>query len=106
MNLKAGHYDDRLSLIFTLKDLQYKPGADENFYAYSFNRTLYLYIKLEAGEKGKLSVYNTVGQSVYNSELFTNGFQQIQTDLKTGLYVLSLTSSKGNYVKKVFITNY
>jgi hypothetical protein len=106
MNLKAGHYDDRLSLIFSLKDLQYKPGSDENFYAYSFNRTLYIYIRLDAGEKGRLSVYNSLGQTVYNSDLFINGFQQISTDLNTGVYILSLTSSKGSYIRKVFITNY
>jgi autotransporter-associated beta strand protein len=106
INLKAGQYNDRLSLIFSLKDLQYNPSANENFYAYSFREILYIYCKLEPAEKGRLMIYNMMGQMVYSSYLFVNGYQQITTDLQTGLYVLSLTSSKGTYLRKVFLTNY
>jgi hypothetical protein len=106
INLDAGLYEGRFSLIFSLKDLQYKPGGNENFYAYSFAGILYVYMKLDPGEKGILSVYNMIGQPVYHSELYINGFQQIPTDLKTGIYVISLSSSKGNYQKKLFISNY
>jgi hypothetical protein len=105
INLKTGLYEDRFSLIFSLKDFQYKPGANENFYAYSFEGTLYVYMKLEPGEKGTLSLYNILGQPVYHSDLFINGFQQIKTDLKPGIYVISLSSPKGIYLKKVFISN-
>jgi len=105
MNLKAGLFEDRFSLIFSLKDLHYKPGANENFYAYSFEGTLYIYIRLDAGERGAMSVYNMLGQPVYQADLFVNGFQQIKTDMKPGIYIISLTSSKGIYSKKVFISN-
>jgi len=75
------------------------------FYAYSFEGTLYVYTRLEPGEKGTLSLYNILGQPVYHKDLFINGFQQIKTDLKPGIYVISLSSSKGIYLKKVFISN-
>jgi hypothetical protein len=102
VNLDAGQYNGRFSLIFSLKDLQYNPGSNENFYAYSFEETLYIYTRLDPGEKGILTVYNMLGQPVYNSQLFINGFQQIPMDLKPGVYVVSLSSSKGNYIRKVF----
>jgi len=63
-------------------------------------------MKLDPGEKGTLSVYNMIGLPVYQTDLYVNGFQQIKTDMKPGIYVISLSSSKGYYVKKVFISNY
>lgn len=102
--LKAGTYDDRFSLIFSLKDLQYKP-VNENFFAYSFGETLYIYLRLDPGERSDLAVYNMLGQPVFRRELFINGFEQIPTDLKAGIYVIRLSSSKGFYSKKVFIGN-
>ena len=52
LNLDAGDYRDRFSLIFSLKDLQYNPGSKEYFYAYSYKEMLYIYMRLDAGEKG------------------------------------------------------
>ncbi len=103
LNLDAGVYKNRFSLIFSLKDLQYNPRANENFYAYSFEETLYIFMRLDPGEKGSLLVYNMLGQPVYHSDLFINGFQQVPMDLQPGIYVISLSSSKGTYLTKVFI---
>jgi hypothetical protein len=105
IHLKADLYEDRFSLIFSLKDLQYKPGTHENFYVYSFDGTLYVYLNLGPGEKGSLSVYNMIGQVVYRADLSINGFQEIKTNLNQGIYIIGLSSPKGTYSKKVFISN-
>jgi hypothetical protein len=105
IKLDAGLYKNRFSLIFSLKDLQYNPGTNLNFYAYGFEETLYIYMHFDPGEKGSLVVYNMLGQPVCHSDLLVNGFQQVPVDLKPGIYVICLSSSKGTYTKKVFINN-
>jgi hypothetical protein len=105
IKLDAGVYKSRFSLIFSLKDLQYNPGTNLYFYAYSFEETLYIYMNLYPGERGSLIVYNMLGQPVCHSDLLVNGIQQVPLDLQPGIYVVCLSSSKGTYTKKVFINS-
>jgi fibronectin-binding autotransporter adhesin len=103
--LEAGTYSGRFSLVFSQSDLRYKPASDELFHAYSSRNRLFVYAKLDEGEKAYMLVYNMLGQMVYQQELTTNGYHEMDLDVNTGIYVISLKSPKGKQMKKVFINN-
>ena len=68
-----------------------------------------LTIESKSGQDGLLSIYSTAGSVVYQQvQDIKTGHNQITLDLnhiKSGLYMLSLTTSKGNIERKILINN-
>ena len=63
-------------------------------------------MRLDAGEKGSVTIYDMLGKQAYYSDEFINGLQQVPMDLKPGIYIISLSSSKGIYYTKLFFGNF
>jgi hypothetical protein len=105
VNLTKGDYENRFSLVFSRYDLRYQPGSDEPFHVYSSRNRLYIYIDQPAGERTDLTIHNMLGQKIVHQQLSGNGYQELDLDVNTGIYIVSLSSAKGVYSKKVFINN-
>jgi hypothetical protein len=105
VNLDNGDYENRFSVVFSRYDLRYQPGSDVPFNVYSSRNRLFIYIDQPSGEKTDLVIHNMLGQKILHRQLTGNGYQEMDLDVNTGIYIVSLSSAKGVYSKKVFINN-
>jgi fibronectin-binding autotransporter adhesin len=103
--LASGDYENRFSVIFSRYDLRHLPGADEKFHVYSSRNRLFVYISQEPGHMTDLVIHNIMGQQILRKQMTGNGYEEIDLDVNTGIYVVSLLSDQGVYSKKVFINN-
>jgi hypothetical protein len=105
VHLAAGDYESRFSLVFSRYDMRYKPDPDESFHVYSSRNRLYIYINQPTGERTDLLIHNMVGQQLLRQQLNGNGYQELDLNVSTGIYIVSLYSANGVYSKKVFINS-
>ena len=105
VQLETGDYNNRFAVVFSKKDLRFQPGKDESFHVYSFRNRLYIHINLPPGINVELKVHNMLGQQVLRQPLQGNGYHEVDLDVTTGIYVVSLTSVNGVYTRKVYINN-
>jgi hypothetical protein len=105
VHLDEGVYENRFSLVFSQYDLRYQPGSDESFHVYSSRNRLFIYINQLSGENTDLSIHNMLGQQILHRQLSGNGYQEMDLEVNTGIYIVSLYSGKGVYSKKVYINN-
>jgi hypothetical protein len=103
IHLDEGNYENRFSLVFSRYDLRYQPGSDESFYVYSSRNRLFIYINQPSGDQTDLTIHNMLGQQILRTQLSGTGYQEMDLDVSTGIYVVSLNSAKGVYTKKVYI---
>ncbi len=103
VNLAAGDYENRFSLLFSKSDLRYHPGKDETFYIYSFRSRLYIYMNLNVGDQADLRMHNMLGQQVLHVPLQGNGYHEMDVDVKTGIYIVTIRSANLVYTRKVYI---
>ena len=103
VHLAAGNYDDRFSVIFSNKDLRYKPGPGDEFYVYSSGGMLYVYLDLPPEMKCSLVINNMLGQTCYRTELSGNGYHELDPNLVNGLYIVSLITTDSKKSKKIYI---
>lgn len=101
--LESGEYTNRFSIVFSKNELSSNVAITEALNVYSFNGKLFMNYRLSSGEKGKLVVFNTEGQLVYSQLLSGNGIHEVNTNLITGLYIVSLTTKDTILSKKIII---
>jgi hypothetical protein len=105
VHLAEGDYENRFSIIFSRYDLRYQPGPDESFHVYSSRNRLFIYISQPSGEKTDLVIHNMIGQQVLRQQLNGDGYQELDLNVSTGIYIVSLYSANGVSSKKVFINS-
>ena len=105
MYLQPGEYSNRFSIIFSKIELGSITAIVGTLNVYSLNGKLFVNASLSSGENGNLVVFNTGGQVVYKKQLNGGGLHEINTNLITGLYIVSLTTKESILSKKVFIEN-
>ena len=103
--LKAGKYDNRFSIIFSLTDLRYQPVNQEPFFVYSFRNRLFIYSKLEYGKQADLTIYNLIGQRLLRKNIVVDGYMEFDLNFPTGVYVISLSMGDAVLNKKVYFNN-
>jgi hypothetical protein len=103
--LKAGVYNNRFSLVFSLKDLLTSSTAlaSEKFTITRPGGVLSVNLNLTVDEKGILQLVNMGGQVLYRKEVFGNESIELNTHLNSGVYIISLISGNKIYSKKVII---
>jgi hypothetical protein len=105
INLTQGFYDNRFSVIFSLKDLRYQPRNDEMFYIYSFRNRLYIYSKLDFGKNADITICNMLGQRLFHQTISVNGYLEMDVNYPTGVYIVCLSSGEAVMNKKVYFYN-
>jgi len=103
--LDEGNHENRFSLIFSKYDLRYQPAKDEHFYVYSYRNRIYVYMNLPVEEKPGLKIFNMMGQQIFQKQLLENGYNEIDLEAATGIYIVSIKTASEIYTKKVYINN-
>jgi len=107
--LPAGQYENRFYLDF--RNLQTGIGdiitdsADELFNIYDANGCLKLRINHMQGIKGKLTILNLAGQILVSNEYYSQGSYELETPLKSGIYIAVFSSGNVKESKKLFVGN-
>ncbi|MDP2722627.1 MAG: T9SS type A sorting domain-containing protein [Bacteroidales bacterium] len=73
----------------------------ESVQIYSYGNRVYLRSELNA--YGDVTIYNLLGQNVYNTPVEFNGLQSLNLNLNKGWYVVQVVTKQGVKSKKVFI---
>jgi hypothetical protein len=103
--LKAGNYENRFSLIFSLYELR-PPTimvSNEKFTISRPGGLLLVNLNLAADEKGILQLANMAGLVLYKKEVFGNDAIELNSHLSSGIYVISLISGNKISSKKIII---
>jgi hypothetical protein len=102
--LKAGIYENRFSIVFSLKELTSGiPGENDKFVLVPTGGIWVVNLKLGTTEKGILQLTNMSGQVLFKREVM--GAESIELDYKgdSGVYLISLISGREIFSKKVII---
>ena len=77
--------------------------AEDYFKAYINNNILYIDLKT-TDNKGKLNIYNVLGENISGDILLTNGNSQyFLGDIKPGVYFISIKTNKKSNIQKIMI---
>jgi hypothetical protein len=104
-HLDEGEHEDRFSIIFSKKDLRIQPDQHKAFHVYSFRNRLFIYTNLPEGEQADLVIRNMLGQQILHKSLQGNGYREMDMDVNTGIYLVTLRSANEVYTKKVYFNN-
>ncbi|MBK7028243.1 MAG: T9SS type A sorting domain-containing protein [Bacteroidales bacterium] len=103
--VSEGESVDRFSLIFSYKDISHIPPVNDQLNAYYSDHKLKVYMDLSLGSKANLIVSTMLGQQVFNQSLNGSGTHELDLEVPTGIYLISLQTSKGIISRKIFISN-
>lgn len=102
LQLAAGIYDHRFSLLFSNKAYT-ALTVTPDFNAYSANKKVYLTLDSISGLAGNFSIYSMNGQTVYNAAVSGAGKHIIIPGLTSAIYIIDFNSTTGVHSKKVYI---
>jgi hypothetical protein len=100
--IEKGKYENRFSLVFSLKDLN---TSSETFNVYSAGGKIYVNFDLTDGEKGGVLITNMAGQVLFKQQVSGTGYHDLGPTFTSGVYIVSFQSKKGLRAKKVFVGN-
>jgi hypothetical protein len=103
--LAAGVDEGRFSLILSEHVLIETQVNNDAFVAYSSGGRLVVSFIGEIGEKGDLAITNVLGQELWRRQLAGIGTYELDVPLRTGVYVVSFSTGKIIYSKKIAINN-
>lgn len=100
ISLAKGSYDHRFYLLFSKQSYVSIPGAEElNAYAKGDGIVVTL-----TDDRGELMVTNTLGQLIHRETILGNGPHEVSFNTTAGVYIATMTTSKGKKSKKIFIS--
>jgi hypothetical protein len=105
VQLEAGEYEQRFSLVFSEKELVDQQTKKETINVYSTGGKVSVYEDLAPGETGCITVSNSAGQVILRQEISGNGYHYLHPVFSSGVYIVSCHSQKGLRSKKIFIGN-
>lgn len=100
---KPGLDESRFSLVFSLKDIQYLSGSQNEFKVYERDGNLYFSLNPLIAE-AHITLSNMMGQIVYKQKISGNTEQLLETTNAQGLYILSVSTARGISSRKIFIS--
>jgi hypothetical protein len=102
--LSPGSYENRFSLVLSLKVLTDVPVPASGFSVYISGGRLIVDLKLSIDTGGDITVYDLLGRSLLQRDLRENGTYKIDVSLSSGVYIVRLSSGSGVQSKKVYIS--
>lgn len=102
--LKAGEYNRRFTLVFSLSDLN-KPAVvgEKMFTIVRSGNRLYVKVNLPFNTKGNLIVTNMQGKTLLQKGVFEMETVEIDPNVGSGVYVVTLISGKRIESEKILI---
>jgi hypothetical protein len=105
IHLISGEYINRFYILFSDHDLRFKPAPEDIFHVYSAGNRIFAYCNVATGEAVGLSIHDMLSREVYKIELEGNGYHELNVNVITGLYLISLKASEGMLTKKLMLIN-
>lgn len=112
-NLRNQHYytftenklanENRFYLVLSINDIQYLSGVQNDFKTYIREGQLYFSLNPLLHE-ADLIITTMQGQVIYTRKITDSSEQEINMKGASGIYILSVQSSKGKNSRKIFIT--
>ncbi|MBC7743677.1 MAG: T9SS type A sorting domain-containing protein [Flavobacterium sp.] len=104
VNLNTGKYDNRFSILFSLKDSELQLDPQNSLQArYSNGSLIYRHIGIREDSKANLRITNTNGQVLKRVDFTGTEEQKLLIDLNPGIYVITSQSEKGPVHKKIIV---
>lgn len=106
VNLKAGVYEKRFALVFSLKSLVSGNNNNEEAKKFTIVSTGGIWVvnlELGAEETGTLQLTNMQGQILFRRQVIGNESVELNYKGSSGVYIISLISGKEIFSKKVII---
>lgn len=100
--MSSGDHTNRFSVIFSLIQLTSNSNTGKTFNVYTSRGNLYVNPPFPS-EKSNLVIVNMLGEVLCRKALNSDAIQQINTNLVSGVYVVTVSSNSNKYSKKVFI---
>ena len=102
--LKTGEYNQRFSLIFSLSNI-IEPIAivEKMFTIFRSANLLMVKVNLPLNTKGNLMVTNMQGQVLLRKEVFEMETLEINPNISSGVYVVTMISGKRTESEKILI---
>jgi hypothetical protein len=102
-NFTASNSDDpnRFLLKFTSVGIEDVDNYNKSINIYTYNNNLYL--NSDITMDASVEIFNLTGQQVYGEQVLMNGLTQINPNLRTGWYVVKVSTDEGMASDKVFI---
>ncbi len=97
--------DDESRFVLHINSVTAVPSLSEidGIRVFAYGKTIYLYTPGQKSLKGKVSVFNTVGQEIYTGSLSGMKLQKISLNQKTGIYFVRVEDGNKVVTRKVFI---
>ena len=104
VQLNAGKFDNRFSLLFSLKDIDVQTYFQNSLSAFYSNGKLTYQLKgFVPNSKGSLIVSNIGGQVLNRSNFTGSDTHEIQLVLIPGIYIISTSTENGRLSKKLVV---
>jgi autotransporter-associated beta strand protein len=92
---------NRFLLKFTSVGIEDVDNYNKSINIYTYNNSLYL--NSDITMDASVEIFNLTGQQVYGEQVLMNGLTQINPNLRTGWYVVKVSTDEGMASEKVFI---
>ena len=96
-----GENDNRFRLHLTAASVEFS-GAEENIKMYAVGQEVFVK-SMNSIEKGTVRITDLAGRTLIEESVSNENFIRINTNLSTGVYIISLTESAGVRTEKVII---
>jgi hypothetical protein len=104
VQLIAGKFDNRFSLLFSLKDIDTQTFFQNSLSAFYSNGKLVYQLKgIQPNSKGSVLVSNVGGQILNRSNFTGTDSHEIQLVLIPGIYIISTSTENGRLSKKIVV---
>lgn len=104
--LNAGGYENRFFLVFRVKDPDTLPEAPTAiFNAYTAGGKLLAHIGEMRGEVCDVMITNMLGQVILRKQLYGNGYHDLGSAFRNGVYIVTFFVQQQKFSKKILISN-
>ena len=102
--LKAGEYNQRFLLVFSLSEITNPLVDNEKMFTMTRNANhLFVNVNLPVNSKGKIIVTNMLGQIMLQKEVFGKETVEINANVSSGVYLVTLIEGKRKQAEKILI---
>lgn len=102
--LEKGVYDDRFSIIMSMKEIQTSSGSETGLVSYYHGGKVYVYLDLLNGEHADLQITDMLGRIIHREHVSgIIGLHAMSINVQSGVYIISLRSDRLVASKKILI---
>ncbi len=101
--LDEGVCDGRFSLILSRHEIPTSSGSADELDAYYSDGKIYVYCDFLNNEQGELQVSDMLGRIIHREKVTGIGYNSVNLNVPTGIYIASLRSEHASSSKKLFI---